>query len=111
LIVRLKRVRESKCKKPILIFRQTLFYVMESDHETAHYGIAKEKYGYIKCYRFSMKVLDKFSPEFGILIWKEEHTKKLNKKIAILVVKYTSNINIIAFRKLLRKMRIRREQA
>ena len=39
------------------------FYVLESDHETAHYGIEKEMFGLRRRYKFSMDVLDMFDKE------------------------------------------------
>ena len=60
-----KQIKENKIKQMYKTYlnlaTNTYFYFIESEHETAHYGIERQKFGLIKRYCFSMKVLDAYS--------------------------------------------------
>ena len=87
------------------------FYVVESEHESAHYGIEREKYSLMKKYHFSMNVLDMFDKQFHFSEEEKKQYKKwLIKTIAIpIIAQYTSKINNKVIRNFLRKMRIKRD--
>lgn len=87
------------------------FYVMESDYESAHYGLTPEKFGIIKRYRFSMDILNIYASEFQFSKEEKKMYKKwLAKTIMIPVIaRHTSKINNPAIRNMLRKMRMKRE--
>lgn len=87
------------------------FYVLESDHETAHYGIEKEKFNPVKRYSFSTKVFDMFDKELRFSKkQKKKYKKWLLKTMMIPVIaKYTSKINNPKFRSFLRKLRMKRD--
>ena len=89
------------------------FYVIESEYESAHYGIKREKMGAIKRYSFAMNVLDMFDKELHFSKQNRANYRKwLIKTITIpIIAKYTSKINNQRFRMLLRKMRVRRDTA
>lgn len=40
------------------------FYVVESEYESEHYGIQREKYGILRKFKFSMNVFEMFDKEF-----------------------------------------------
>lgn len=87
------------------------FYVLESDHETAHYGIQKEKFGIMRRIRFSRGVLNVFDEVLHFpKEQKKQYRKWLMKTIMIpVIVKYTAKIRNKAIRNFLRKMRIKRD--
>lgn len=89
----------------------TYFYVLESDHETAHYGIPKEEFGILKRIRFSRYVFDIFDKKFHFSkSQKKQYKKWLMKTIMIPVIaKHTAKIKNKAFRDLLRKMKLKRD--
>ena len=86
------------------------FYFLESDHETAHYGIEQEKFGLIRRYKFSLYVIDLYVKELGISKEQKRRYKKwITKSIMIPVIaKYTSKINNQKLRNLLKRMRLKR---
>ncbi|BAL82299.1 hypothetical protein SELR_05910 [Selenomonas ruminantium subsp. lactilytica TAM6421] len=87
------------------------FYFLESEHETAHYGIAQQKIGTLNKYRLSMEILESFATEFHFSNTEKKTYKKwLIKSIMIPVIaKYTSRINNPTFRNVLRRLRVKRE--
>ena len=90
----------------------TYFYFMESEHETSHYGIKKEKFNAIKRFIFSKQVLNLFSEEFNYSEKeKEEYAKWLRRAISIpIIAKYTSLIRCNMIRSKLRRLRIKLEK-
>ena len=88
------------------------FYVLESDYETAHYGIEKQKLNYREKRKIAFDVLDKFAEELDIDATKRKELKKwLAKDMLIpIVAKYTSKINNKTFRTALRKLRAKHAQ-
>ena len=110
-----KQIKENKIKQMYKTYlnlaTNTYFYFIESEHETAHYGIERQKFGLIKRYCFSMKVLEDFDAEFHFSDEEKKIYKNwLMKSILIPVIaKYTSKINNPLFRKTLRQMRVKRE--
>ena len=110
-----EKIKENKTKQMYKTYlglaTNTYFYFLESEHETAHYGIARQKFGIVKRIRFAMKILEKFDKEFHFSSnEKKEYKNWLMRQILIPVVaKYTSKINNLLFRRTLRQMRVKRE--
>ena len=110
-----EKIKENKTKQMYKTYlglaTNTYFYFLESEHETAHYGIARQKFGIVKRIRFAMKILEKFDKEFHFSSnEKKEYKNWLMRQILIPVVaKYTSKINNLLFRRTLRQMRVKIE--
>ena len=109
----LKRKKIHQMNKTYLsLSTNTYFYFMESEHETSHYGIKKEKFNAIKRFIFSKQVLNLFSEEFNYSEKeKEEYAKWLRRAISIpIIAKYTSLIRCNMIRSKLRRLRIKLEK-
>ena len=106
-----KKKIEQMYKTYLGLSTNAYFYVLESEHETAHYGIERQKIGVVRRYKMSMEILETYASEFHFSKEEKKAYKKwLTKTIMIPVIaKYTSKINNPAFRNFLRKMRVKRE--
>lgn len=88
------------------------FYVLESEAETAHYGIKVQKLNVIQKYKMSQKIFRLFSKNFII---DDKEGQKLKRWLAVdmmipILATYTSKINNKAFRTMLRKLRVSRDK-
>lgn len=109
----LKRKKIHQMNKTYLsLSTNTYFYFMESEHETSHYGIKKEKFNAIKRIMFSKQVLNLFSEEFNYSEKeKKEYALWLRRAICIpIIAKYTSFIRCNMIRNILRRIRINSEK-
>ena len=109
----LKRKKIHQMNKTYLsLSTNTYFYFMESEHETSHYGIKKEKFNAIKRFIFSNQVLNLFSEEFNYSEKeKKEYAKWLRRAISIpIIANYTSLIRCNMIRRILRRLRINSEK-
>lgn len=110
-----KEIKEKKKRQMYKTYlglsTNTYFYMVESAHETAHYGIPKEEFSITRRIRFSKKVFEDFKREFDFSDSEtKEYKRWLIKTISIPIIsRVTSKIKNDKIRNILRKMRLKRE--